>query len=1250
MVSPVLSLRRKISNTGHSVVPSLFAPLISSPRPLSPKRIRPHGPDVDVEQMNPLDGAGERNGEDDNEQESHEHEHEHEENEEGNSHHSGSDEDEHDGLEASPLLPIFSASHLDSLPTYPLAHAIRVLITSRIETTLSWDQLRSPQVSQFLLKSIQQQIRQSHFSRATLYALMANCLQFKKEVNSSPGNSGTSNTRAMVCELLAIKLLKEYSTRELIDALSYDFYPLQEKPPPMPSSTLRTLQPSSRDNTHKSKFAPPPKAGRISCLEIAIRAQAKRFLAHPLVVQQLEAIWAGNIVFHFEADSLHRLPPPPPPRINTRSGYGSFMQTKHNVSNRNAATPRRSVTLYNPRGASLFKLSRLRVPLYRQVLSTLSFAILLGLFLAVIQRRSLKITTLELIFWLWSAGFMLDELVGFNEQGFSLYLMSFWNTFDVGILLLLFCYYCLRIYGVVAPDNRKKIIANHAYDVLAANAVLLLPRLFSVLDHYRYFSQLLIAFRMMAADLVAVFTLIIIACSGFFVAFTFSFGNGDSPGTVVYALFQMLMGFTPAAWQLWDKYNLLGKTILTLFLFICHFLVVTILITVLTNSFMAIVQNANEEHQFVFAVNTLSMVKSGALFSYVAPTNLLEWIITPLRFIMPFPKYIKLNRTVIKITHMPILFMIYLYERTILRPNVFEPSDLINRGDARQWNPDHHNTFDAFTRRNSIRVREPSIATYQKDRALDEVFRYPAEHASYRGPQRRRSPCEREASKVVDTWMQNLEPESGILSPDAEDMNLVERLGKQRFWRHRVRRYPDSVNVAVRNLTETTCQSIASDPEDWGYSTVHRRRLPRVLRSLPVPQNVRQSSQQTDMEDGEELTSTCNEQGDSVGAGRTSMHVSDTNDQGAQSSTPSSLRGLISSRKNSPSRRPKTPQRHHFRNASGATILYKPRQPQTDDQSDTDISQDGKIKPSSIHFGGGPNAPKRRSPKGHDDCSTQTAPRAIKPPKPNFMPVSDTADLAWPSSDLHKMHGRSSLDMGLGSDLGDNKAVGGGFVGGIPSGISFATQMAYATGSLRRPAVAPGSDNQDMMSKLVLARMRALEDGFRDVIREVRELRRAEEARDRRRDEEELGLVRVRERQREREWEREQTRGRERERDRKKRKAVRSQGAPRSRDDTEVGFDSDGVGARDVAGRPDVESRGDPAVFRGDVLLMILYLLSAISGLRKEVDFLGVLDGFSAAVADGVREYGVAGGIIIQQPAIRPVLQPHPVNAYRYSV
>lgn len=455
----------------------------------------------------------------------------------------GANEDHPRRRNSGSVLPLFSESHLDSLPIYSITHAIRIIVQTRTETTLTWDQLRSPQVSQFLVKPMQVQIRQQHFSRATIYALMANCLQFSKEGQLNPGNAGASSTRAKVCELLAIKLLKEYSTRELIDALSYDFYPLQGLP-----GVQTPLTP--RDG--KAKQA----AARTSTLEVAIRASAKHFLAHPLVVQQLEAIWNGAISFYSSADNLHR--------HSTRSSSpGASANSPTRVANGNERTPllnfqkgfernrqalaqpaRRAVTLYDPRNASMFKLSRLRVPRYRQFFSTCSLAILIGLFLAVLIERSHSITSLELIFWLWSAGFMLDELVGFTEQGFSLYIMSFWNVFDLGILVLLIIYYCMRVYTVFLVGAPTEV---DAYDILAANAVLLLPRIFSVLDHYPYFSQIILAMKIMSVDLVAVFVLIFISCSGFFVFFLAN--TKSDAAEVAFKIFQLLMGFTPAAWD-----------------------------------------------------------------------------------------------------------------------------------------------------------------------------------------------------------------------------------------------------------------------------------------------------------------------------------------------------------------------------------------------------------------------------------------------------------------------------------------------------------------------------------------------------------------------------------------------------------------------------------------------------------------------------------------------------------------------------
>lgn len=950
---------------------------------------------------------------------------------------------------------------------YDLTHAIRPLIASRCETTLTWDQLRSPQVSQFLVKPIQQKIMSAHFSRATLYALMANCLQFGKEIHLNLGNSGASQTRAMVSELLAIKLLREYTTRELIDALSYEFYPLQGQDP-------TTMWASGQQGKRLAG------TGRVSCLEVAIRAQAKRFLAHPVVVQQLEAIWAGTIVFHSAADHLHRRTH----QSTTHGGRGYGTSTDYNGDQAPSgnATFRRSVTLYNPRDASLFKLSRLRVPRYRQFLSTLSFAVLLGLFLAVLEQRSRQITSLEVVFWFWSAGFMLDEIVGFNEQGFSLYLMSFWNLFDLGILLLLVCYYCLRIYGTFLTYPRNRQVANQAYDVLAANAVLLFPRLFSILDHYRYFSQLLIAFRIMASDLIAVFVLIVIACSGFFVAFL-SFGSDNSPNTVAYALFQMLMGFTPTAWAMWDEYNVLGKSILTVFLFICHFVVVTILITVLTNSFMRIVQNANQEHQFLFAVNTISMVKSDALFSYIAPTNIIAWLVTPFRYLMPFRQFIRLNRTIIKITHLPVLFTICFYEQMILSSRVVEPMDLVeptSRAETpRQAEPWRPSRFRAFSNRNRL-VREPSVATYQKDQALEEVFRRPFGDNQLR--ERPGTIRDRQKSTVIKDWMQEI-GSGAAHTPEEQDSVAGDPLEMP----VRRLRFPFRKSLAAhgRDFTETT-RSIASNPEDR-TSRMASPVFERRGRDLISPSRARQLSHHTDMEGDDELTSDDDheshdkqsDKGSGSDADGKRVVSSEKTTPKFYSSRPSTAR--VISRRGSPTRRPR-----HSRTVSGATMLYNPI-------GSPNMGTEGQTTSSRDEHGSSEDEDRLPFVSTSVDQGTINRTTLVRNLSLNPMSVPEIDGLYLSDRSLSKRRQRSLL-FDLGSDLGDNKAVVGAFGGAVPS--SFNTQLAFATGGLRRDGPSQ-AQTQDMLSKLVLARMNNIEEGFREVIKEVKDLRLAGSSRSR---------------------------------------------------------------------------------------------------------------------------------------------------------
>ncbi|KAI9826042.1 MAG: hypothetical protein M1832_000491 [Thelocarpon impressellum] len=1016
------------------------------------------------------------------------------------------DEDE----DVRPLLPIFSAAHLDSLPVYHLTHTIRLLVVSRCETTLSWDQLRSPQVSQFLVKPIQLQIRHSHFSSATLYALMANCLQFAKESTVNPGNSGTTKTRSLVCQLLAIKLLREFTTRELIDALSYDFFPLQGLAPPVADPSVPGVR---WDPPFRTRAQPRPV--RVSTLEIAIRAQAKRFLAHPLVVRHLEAIWAGTIVFHSSADNLHR----PAPKVlpNHDRGYGTndarpqpLQVSPDKVlptprTNHSDVLIRRSVTLYDPRDASLFKLSRLRVPRYRQTLSTISYAVLLGLFLAVLIERSLEITTLEVIFWFWSAGFMLDEVVGFNEQGFSLYIMSFWNAFDLGILLLLIFFYILRLYGLTMPSRDKARVAAMAYDTLAANAVLLFPRLFSVLDHYRYFSQLLIAFRLMAIDLIAVFVLILIACSGFFVAFTLSFGRGfyDAPD-VAYKLFQILLGFTPAAWNDWEEYNMLGKGILTLFLFICHFLIVTILITVLTNSFMAIVANANEEHQFVFAVNTIAMVKSDALFSYIAPTNVIAWLLAPLRYVISFRHFVRLNRTVIKFTHFPVLFTIYSYERLVLRNVAFELTDLI------EYQPGRHGRRTPFAPSARTlfsprgRMREESVVGYQKDRALEEVFRVPFKDATTRHAER--SQERRKTSNVVNNWMRGMGSDGRASPPPEQDHSIVERLEARKLSIRRSQRYGRRLVSGTRQ-TEAT-RSVASDPEEafvvsvpWAPgSPWHRHRAASRGASVDI------LVQPTEADGDDELASTEDQETTpQTKAAKAKLGIKAADYFAPASYLPSETSAPPPTRTRSGAKAPHAPHGSldspapprrvsqtkeasrvaHLRNSSSTTVVYNPTPVQSARESVASPRKVGKKSPGNGDAEAASSAAKKSPRKV---THTVAKPRPIMPPRSNALQSAPNLAGLVMMDQRHPGARASSLGLDLTSDIGNDFHQGANVLGAVPS--SFATQMAMATGAVRASRQVAGDDNDSrMMSRLMLARMKTLEEGFHDILREVKAVR-----------------------------------------------------------------------------------------------------------------------------------------------------------------
>jgi hypothetical protein len=799
---------------------------------------------------------------------------------------------------------------------------------------------------------------------------------------------------------------------------------------------------------------------------------------------------------------------------------------------------------------------------------------MLGLFLAVLVERSIDITPLELIFWFWSAGYLLDEVVGFSEQGFSLYILSVWNSFDIAILLMTISYYLLRIYGILFLKGKDRIwMANQAYDLLAATAIFLMPRAFSVLDHYRYFSQLLIAFRMMALDFAAVLILIVISCSGFFVAFTLSYsGQAFSASQAAYHVFQMLLGFTPAAWEIWGSYNVLGKATLASFLLISHFLIVTILITVLTNSFMAIVQNANEEHLFLFAVNTISNVKSDALFSYIAPTNILGWILSPLRYVMPFRQFVWLNRSVIKLTHVPILLLIFVYERLVLSRSTFEPIDLVEqRGREATRAPGFmlRTGGDLFSP--GVRIREPSVATFHKDQALEEVFRRP-----FRGAHEDMNTAQRESfqqaksQNVVNDWMRNMGHEGGAHTPLDEEQSVLDHLETRPILRRRKTAAGGPSRLASYAL------SVASDPDPTGvadFQYIHEDpEYPGMDRSDPVYHTEDDGDDELATNDDDDagtaddhLNSSDKENEPAITRPatrpRTALGEMETATFGGEGSPmtplprarrrPTLRSQSVSSSPERPATQKRLPpsradQGRHVRTASSATILFAPLDGGADKTSPSEPQSSPKPAPTphsvrslARHSGpaaaggnSGADTPRYQHPRrgagptpatttatATADTAAATGPGASQavPPPPHRAP-RPAPNLASFLALNRRKPSLNALALDLASDLGDNRAAPADAAALFST--SFGTQLEMAalrrrgvTGP-RRQVMMSDEDDEDeddndgdeedvpgmrrfrgagygvatRLNRIVLARMATLEEGFKEVLREVKGL------------------------------------------------------------------------------------------------------------------------------------------------------------------
>jgi len=472
---------------------------------------------------------------------------------------------------------------------------------------------------------------------------------------------GINETRANACEIVAWRFLSRISERDAVDYCLFELpsakgdttrdldganetssllpqFRAPERSPTRPVSKIELLRTVSStrgmfgdaevDGVQDDDEEDPTSSFTgLNGLEIAAVADCKRFLSQRIVQKIVHGIWIGDICFW---ESL-------------------------------SATTEKKTHFYNKRRPDPF--TRLRVPRYIKAFEVLFFVLFLFLYYAVlVERNPYRITAIEVMLYIWFAAFAYDELSEFKDAGSIFYSVDIWNGCDLVIILIGAAYVITRIVGIVKDRND---IIDISFDILALEALFMVPRICSLLSLHPYFGTLIPCLKAMAKDFVKFMVVVAVLYIGFLTTFTLLARDMFSLAEMSWILIKVFFGSSYLGFDIMNDINPhLGPPLMLIFVCMTNILLITSLISILGDSFSKVIRHAREEYLYIYSVYVLEASTSNRLIHFYPPLNLIPLIlIRPLRLFMSAESLRTTRIAVLKATHLPIVGAIWVFER-----------------------------------------------------------------------------------------------------------------------------------------------------------------------------------------------------------------------------------------------------------------------------------------------------------------------------------------------------------------------------------------------------------------------------------------------------------------------------------------------------------------------------------------------------------------------------------------------------------
>ena len=371
---------------------------------------------------------------------------------------------------------------------------------------------------------------------------------------------------------------------------------------------------------------------KLTALEISIISDSKTLLSIRPCQRVIDAIYQGTIVY-------------------TPTAFFEFLPDNYKYT---------SIGLYSSQEAPLLDQYRLIVPRNRYYLEIWYFIILLALYIAQMQTRNAGHFTLcEVFFCVYTFGWLLDQSATILEHGWQVYTQNLWTYLDISFGATFLTYFVLRMIGYCTDDTQTTEIA---FDMLAMGAPFLVPRLaFNVLSE----NMLFVSLRAMMSNFVLLILLAVWSFGGFLLACSWMSRGSHSPWTIAKWMLLLWFGLDSTGIEASPQFHwLLGPVLMITFALLGNTLFLTILVSMLSNTFATLAANTEAEVQYRRTVITFEGVKSDSLFSYPPPFNILALVILlPFKFILT-PRYFhKVIVYSVRFINCPILLLSSLYER-----------------------------------------------------------------------------------------------------------------------------------------------------------------------------------------------------------------------------------------------------------------------------------------------------------------------------------------------------------------------------------------------------------------------------------------------------------------------------------------------------------------------------------------------------------------------------------------------------------